>query len=372
MPGLFKQKLASDELVRVFAVGRFPSPVMIDMFALAGGFDGFWIDQEHAGLTYEQILVLATAARANAMDSFVRMAPTDYAKVTQNLEAGSGGVMAARIDSAEQAEQFVQWAKFAPRGRRGLNTSRPHADATFQPAALSAATRHRRPRFPPFRRGVFASVILRTRTLLSLFSNYLATRRAIGVSYEGSLYFPTFKYHDMATFGQQDEYGFEDVEADYLALKARFAVEDSGDWVLMPPVPFAPYEPDFDYDEPPPNAPDGRHWFGTDSQGRDVLARLLYGFRLSILFAAILVFVGQAAGPAIGSLPGLLGGRFRLDLARSPGARSALPASPWTANVSSRSGRPCPFSKSASCRRPSSSRASCCCWRSCRCSSGFA
>ena len=55
MPGLFKQKLAADELVRVFAVGRFPSPVMIDMFALAGGFDGFWIDQEHAGLTYEQI-----------------------------------------------------------------------------------------------------------------------------------------------------------------------------------------------------------------------------------------------------------------------------------------------------------------------------
>lgn len=132
MPGLFKQKLASDELVRVFAVGRFPSPVMIDMFALAGGFDGFWIDQEHAGLTYEQILVLAVAARANAMDSFVRMAPTDYAKVTQNLEAGCGGVMAARIDSAEHAEQFVQWAKFAPRGSRGLNTSGRDADYTFK------------------------------------------------------------------------------------------------------------------------------------------------------------------------------------------------------------------------------------------------
>jgi len=143
MPGLFKQKLASDELVRVFAVGRFPSPVMIDMFALAGGFDGFWIDQEHAGLTYEQILVLATAARANAMDSFVRMAPTDYAKVTQNLEAGSGGVMAARIDSAEQAEQFVQWAKFAPRGSRGLNTSGRDADYTFKSAAQFAEDANR-------------------------------------------------------------------------------------------------------------------------------------------------------------------------------------------------------------------------------------
>ena len=128
----FKEKLASGGLVRLFAVGRLPSPVVIDLFGLAGGYDGFWMDQEHAGLTYEQVLVASTAARANGFDSFVRMAPTDYSAVTQNLEAGAGGVMAARIESAEHAEEFVRWAKFAPRGDRGLNTSGRDADYTHQ------------------------------------------------------------------------------------------------------------------------------------------------------------------------------------------------------------------------------------------------
>jgi 4-hydroxy-2-oxoheptanedioate aldolase len=118
----FKEKLAAGQLVKIFAVGRIPSVVIVDLFGLAGGFDGFWIDQEHTGLPYEQIQGLAMAARANQMDCFVRMAPTSYALVTQNLEAGAGGVMAARIESAAHAEEFVQWAKFAPRGNRGMNT----------------------------------------------------------------------------------------------------------------------------------------------------------------------------------------------------------------------------------------------------------
>ncbi|MDP7449619.1 MAG: ABC transporter permease, partial [Candidatus Latescibacteria bacterium] len=146
---------------------------------------------------------------------------------------------------------------------------------------LNPITRKRLQRFRRIRRGFYSFAILATLTVLSLFSNYLANRRAIVVSYEGTLYFPTFQYHDMATFDQEDEYGFDDVEANYMALQARFDEADGGDWVWMPLVPFDPYEPDFNYDEPPPNAPDGRHWFGTDSQGRDVLARLLYGFRIS-------------------------------------------------------------------------------------------
>jgi len=118
-----KQLLAADRVVRLFSIGRIVSPVTIDMFGLAGGYDAFWIDQEHGGLTYEQVLHLSVAARANDFDCFVRMAPTDYALVTQNLEAGGGGVMAARIESAAQAEEFVTWCKFAPRGMRGMNTS---------------------------------------------------------------------------------------------------------------------------------------------------------------------------------------------------------------------------------------------------------
>ena len=81
-----------------------------------------WMDQEHGGLTYEQTVQLSVSARANGFDTFVRMAPSGYELVTQNLEAGASGVLAAQIFSAEQAEQFVRWTKFAPRGSRGLRS----------------------------------------------------------------------------------------------------------------------------------------------------------------------------------------------------------------------------------------------------------
>lgn len=123
MANRFKARLAAGQQLRLFSMGRFVHPVVIDLFGFAGGYDGFWLDQEHAGLTYEQIVVATTSARANGFDSFVRMAPTNYAQVTQNLEAGAGGVLAAQITSADEAEQFVRWAKFAPRGQRGMNTS---------------------------------------------------------------------------------------------------------------------------------------------------------------------------------------------------------------------------------------------------------
>jgi 2-dehydro-3-deoxyglucarate aldolase/4-hydroxy-2-oxoheptanedioate aldolase len=139
----FKDLLAANKLCRIFNLGRVVSPVLIDLFALSQGYHGFWIDQEHGGLTYEQILIASVCARANQFDTIVRMAPTDYARVTQNLEAGSGGVMAARIDSAEQAEQFVQWAKFAPRGSRGFNTSGWDARYTHKPPAVFAEEANR-------------------------------------------------------------------------------------------------------------------------------------------------------------------------------------------------------------------------------------
>lgn len=124
----FKQLLATDELVRIFCVGRLIHPVLFDVHGMVGGFHGIWIDQEHAGVTYEQIVLAATCARANSLDSFVRLAPINYSHVTQCLEAGAGGVMGARIESAAHAEEFVRWAKFAPRGVRGSNTSGYDAD----------------------------------------------------------------------------------------------------------------------------------------------------------------------------------------------------------------------------------------------------
>ncbi|MEX0711469.1 MAG: aldolase/citrate lyase family protein [Pirellulales bacterium] len=138
-----KEILANQQLARLFSIGRLLGPVAIDMYGFSGGFHGLWLDQEHVGLTYRDIQIATAAARANGLDSFVRMAPTNYAQVTQNLEAGAGGVMAAQIHSAAQAEEFVRWCKFAPRGMRGMNTSGRDAHYTLKTMAEFARDANR-------------------------------------------------------------------------------------------------------------------------------------------------------------------------------------------------------------------------------------
>jgi 2-dehydro-3-deoxyglucarate aldolase/4-hydroxy-2-oxoheptanedioate aldolase len=117
-----KQRLNQGEQVNVFAVGRAFHPNLIEMYAARETYHGFWIDHEHSGFTMAEIESATRAGRSSGLDSFVRVAPTDYALVTRCLESGASGVMAAQISSVEQAEQFVQWSKFAPRGHRGLNS----------------------------------------------------------------------------------------------------------------------------------------------------------------------------------------------------------------------------------------------------------
>ena len=116
-----KDRLARDELVLALGMGRVLHHNLIQVIGIQGGFDALWFDLEHCGIPIPDLEMATLAARSQGLDSFVRMAPTDYATVTRCLEAGSSGVMAAQIFSAEQAEQFVQWAKFQPRGHRGLN-----------------------------------------------------------------------------------------------------------------------------------------------------------------------------------------------------------------------------------------------------------
>jgi 2-dehydro-3-deoxyglucarate aldolase/4-hydroxy-2-oxoheptanedioate aldolase len=116
-----KEILGQNQLTRVFGVGQVCHPKLVEIIGLMGGFDAVWLDQEHAGLSMEQIEQAALAARASGIDSFVRLAPTDYATVMRPLEAGAGGIMAAQVRSARQAEDVIQWSKFHPRGLRGVN-----------------------------------------------------------------------------------------------------------------------------------------------------------------------------------------------------------------------------------------------------------
>ncbi len=121
MGARLKEVLAQGKLARVFAAGQLGHPKIVEMVGVVGGWDAVWLDQEHAGLTVPQIEEATRAARAVGLDTFVRLAPTDYATVMRPLEAGAGGIMAAQVRSAAQTEEIVRWCKFHPRGERGVN-----------------------------------------------------------------------------------------------------------------------------------------------------------------------------------------------------------------------------------------------------------
>ena len=116
-----KELLAADKLVRLFGIGQLCSPKLIEIVGEHGEFDGLWLDAEHAGLSMKDVELATMAARAYGLDHFVRMPATDYASIMRVLEAGAGGVMVSMVKSPEEAEQAVRWAKFWPRGERGLN-----------------------------------------------------------------------------------------------------------------------------------------------------------------------------------------------------------------------------------------------------------
>jgi 2-dehydro-3-deoxyglucarate aldolase/4-hydroxy-2-oxoheptanedioate aldolase len=116
-----KELLARGEFVRLFGVGQLFSPKLIEIVGEHGGFDGLWLDAEHGGLTMKEVEIATLAAKAYGMDHFVRMPANDYASIMRVLEAGAGGVMVSMVKSPEDAEQAVSWAKFWPRGARGLN-----------------------------------------------------------------------------------------------------------------------------------------------------------------------------------------------------------------------------------------------------------
>ncbi len=190
---------------------------------------------------------------------------------------------------------------------------------------LNPITRKRLSRFRQLKRGYYSLLILIFATVLSLFANFIANDRPIVVKYEGEFFFPTYKFISMSTFGQEDPYGYGDMaEADYRALKKDF--EGTDNWVLMPPIPFHPNESDdASYTDPGPQPPDSIHYLGTNVLNQDVLARLIYGFRISMIFALVVVTIGMAFGIIYGSLLGYLGRLFDLTNQRFIEIWSSLP-----------------------------------------------
>jgi 4-hydroxy-2-oxoheptanedioate aldolase len=116
-----KELLATGQVVRLFGVGQLFSPKLIEIVGEHGEFDGLWLDAEHGGLGMRDFELATMAANAYGLDHFVRLPATDYASIMRPLEAGANGVMVSMVRNPEEAERAVRWAKFWPRGERGMN-----------------------------------------------------------------------------------------------------------------------------------------------------------------------------------------------------------------------------------------------------------
>lgn len=177
-------------------------------------------------------------------------------------------------------------------------------------ARLSAINRRRWDNFRANGRGYWSMWIVIALFLLTLFGEFLANDRPLVMSFKGDLYFPVLVDYPETTFG-----GSFETPADYTDNFLRDAIKKDG-WMIEPLIPYSYDTIDFNLGRPAPSPPDGKHWLGTDNQGRDVLARLIYGFRISMLFAGALTIVSSIVGVAAGAVQGYFGGKIDLFFQR--------------------------------------------------------
>jgi len=155
-------------------------------------------------------------------------------------------------------------------------------------------------------RGQWSLWIFLVLFVVSLFAELVANDKPLLVKFDGDYLVPVLQFYTETHFG-----GEFDAEADYRDPYVVELIEEKG-WMLFPVIPFS-YDT-IDYENPgsPPTAPSARHWLGTDDQGRDVLARVIYGFRISVLFGLALTLASSVIGVAIGAVQGYFGGRVDL------------------------------------------------------------
>jgi len=177
-------------------------------------------------------------------------------------------------------------------------------------AAVSPGRRAWR-RFRRNRLGFWSLVLFTVLVVLSLFAELLSTDKPLVVHYQGQTYFPVMQDYSEKTFG-----GDFETPADYLDPFIRDRITEGGNWAVYAPNPYGPRTLNYFAREPHPSAPSRQNLFGTDDRGRDLLAQLIYGFRLNVLFGLALTAVGVLLGVATGALQGYFGGRTDLAFQR--------------------------------------------------------
>jgi len=167
----------------------------------------------------------------------------------------------------------------------------PPAGDTFLGRRITPLTRRRLDNFRTNRRGFWSLWIFLVLFVASLFAEFIANDRPLLIQYDGAFYFPVFRNYPETAFG-----GFLPSEADYRDPAVEQMIDEKG-WIVWPVIPFG-YRTITDAPGPYPAAPSRTDWLGTDDQGRDVLARLIYGFRISVLFGLALTFFSSIVGVA--------------------------------------------------------------------------
>jgi len=169
------------------------------------------------------------------------------------------------------------------------------------------------------RRGFWSLGLFLVLFVVSLGAEFVANDRPIMVQYQGDLYFPVFKTYPETTFG-----GLFETEANYRDPYVAELIEDDG-WMLWPPIRYSHDTINYELTVPAPAPPSAENWLGTDDQGRDVLARLIYGFRLSVLFGLILTVTSSLIGIVVGAVQGYYGGWLDLGGQRFVEIWSSMP-----------------------------------------------
>ena len=185
--------------------------------------------------------------------------------------------------------------------------------------AILPLTRRRLENFYANRRGFWSLWLFLALFLASLFAEVIANDRPLAISYDGSFYFPIVTAHDEKTFGGEFE-----TEADYRDPYVIDLITAKG-WILWPLIEYGPQTINYALTQPAPTPPSTINWLGTDDQGRDVAARVIYGFRISVLFGLALTFFSSIVGVTAGAIQGYFGGWTDLIFQRFIEIWSGLP-----------------------------------------------
>ena len=185
---------------------------------------------------------------------------------------------------------------------------------------LSPITQRRLSQFRANARGFWSLWIFLALFVVALSAEFIANDKPIVVKYENALYFPTFKNYPETTFG-----GDFETETEYRDPYVAELIEAKG-WMVWPPIRFSYDTINYNLTQPAPSPPTGENIFGTDDQGRDVAARVIYGFRISVLFGLALTFISSVVGVAAGAVQGYYGGKLDIVMQRGIEVWASMPS----------------------------------------------